>query len=134
MKIGYGRRGETFTRLKQDLLLLRSPLESKQLPCPSPLFGFFYISVLFLDLPTEKGTPLFWYVIFSFSPVGSNIWFKLYGPPSDRDVDLIGSVCWFSQSYFHSKFYSPKLTRWSYCTLLLLYCISALLLYKGYEE
>ncbi|KAI3826747.1 hypothetical protein L1987_00800 [Smallanthus sonchifolius] len=27
-----------------------------------------------------------------FSPVGSNIWFKLYGPPSDRDVDLIGSV------------------------------------------
>nr|GEW92251.1 hypothetical protein [Tanacetum cinerariifolium] len=27
-----------------------------------------------------------------FSPVGSNIWFKLYGPPSDRDVDLIGTV------------------------------------------
>ncbi|GJS39351.1 nicalin-1, partial [Tanacetum coccineum] len=26
-----------------------------------------------------------------FSPVGSNIWFKLYGPPSDRDVDLIGT-------------------------------------------
>ncbi|GKE13888.1 hypothetical protein Tco_1421465, partial [Tanacetum coccineum] len=23
-----------------------------------------------------------------FSPIGSNIWFKLYGPPSDRDVDL----------------------------------------------
>ncbi|GJR14385.1 nicalin isoform X1 [Tanacetum coccineum] len=23
-----------------------------------------------------------------FSPVGSNIWFKRYGPPSDRDVDL----------------------------------------------
>ncbi|PWA47609.1 hypothetical protein CTI12_AA496580 [Artemisia annua] len=30
--------------------------------------------------------------VMSFSPVGSNIWFKLYGPPSDRDVDLIGSV------------------------------------------
>ncbi|GJS59087.1 DUF3531 domain-containing protein [Tanacetum coccineum] len=27
-----------------------------------------------------------------FSPVGSNIWFKLYGPPSDPDVDLIGTV------------------------------------------
>nr|GEZ78506.1 hypothetical protein [Tanacetum cinerariifolium] len=27
-----------------------------------------------------------------FSPIGSNIWFKLYGPPSDRDVDLIGTV------------------------------------------
>nr|GEY91839.1 hypothetical protein [Tanacetum cinerariifolium] len=25
----------------------------------------------------------------SFSPVGSNIWFKLYGPPYDRDVDLM---------------------------------------------
>ncbi|GJV42112.1 ARID DNA-binding domain-containing protein [Tanacetum coccineum] len=27
-----------------------------------------------------------------FSPVGSHIWFKLYGPPSDPDVDLIGTV------------------------------------------
>ncbi|GJY71570.1 hypothetical protein Tco_0475273 [Tanacetum coccineum] len=27
-----------------------------------------------------------------FRPVGSNIWFKLYGPPSDPDVDLIGTV------------------------------------------
>ncbi|GJY72850.1 EF-hand 1, calcium-binding site-containing protein [Tanacetum coccineum] len=62
---------ETFTSLKQDLLLL-----------------------------------------LSFIPVGSNIWFKLYGPPSDRDVDLIGSECPFSSSYyFLSKIYSPKLTR-----------------------
>nr|GFC85225.1 hypothetical protein [Tanacetum cinerariifolium] len=27
-----------------------------------------------------------------FSLVGSNIWFKLYKLPSDRDVDLIGTV------------------------------------------
>ncbi|GJW91353.1 hypothetical protein Tco_0168906 [Tanacetum coccineum] len=30
-------------------------------------------------------------LLLSFSPVGSNIWFKLYGPPSDPDVDLIGT-------------------------------------------
>ncbi|GJW68044.1 structural maintenance of chromosomes-like protein [Tanacetum coccineum] len=54
LKIGYARRGETFTNPKQDpLLLLKSPFETS---------------------------------------VGSNIWFKLYGPPSDRDVDLIGTV------------------------------------------
>ncbi|PWA89696.1 hypothetical protein CTI12_AA110620 [Artemisia annua] len=35
----------------------------------------------------------------SFSPVGSNIWFKLYGPPSDRDVDLIGSLANTSMEY-----------------------------------
>ncbi|GJV86905.1 sodium- and chloride-dependent GABA transporter [Tanacetum coccineum] len=29
---------------------------------------------------------------YNFRPVGSNIWFKLYGPPSDPDVDLIGTV------------------------------------------
>lgn len=28
----------------------------------------------------------------SFNPVDSYIWFELYGSPSDRDVDLIGSV------------------------------------------
>lgn len=28
----------------------------------------------------------------SFNPVDSFIWFELYGTPSDRDVDLIGSV------------------------------------------
>ncbi|GJY17350.1 hypothetical protein Tco_0388841 [Tanacetum coccineum] len=36
-------------------------------------------------------------LLLSFSPVGSNIWFKLYGPPSDPDVDLIFhrySVMW----------------------------------------
>ncbi|RVX16349.1 hypothetical protein CK203_014597 [Vitis vinifera] len=27
-----------------------------------------------------------------FNPVDSYIWFELYGSPSDRDVDLIGSV------------------------------------------
>ncbi|WCJ38945.1 hypothetical protein M5689_019974 [Euphorbia peplus] len=27
-----------------------------------------------------------------FNPVDSNIWFELYGSPTDRDVDLIGSV------------------------------------------
>lgn len=27
-----------------------------------------------------------------FNPIGSYIWFELYGAPSDRDVDLIGSV------------------------------------------
>ncbi|XP_040996754.1 uncharacterized protein LOC121242842 [Juglans microcarpa x Juglans regia] len=27
-----------------------------------------------------------------FNPLDSFIWFELYGPPSDRDVDLIGSV------------------------------------------
>ena len=30
--------------------------------------------------------------ICSFNPVDSFIWFELYGSPSDRDVDLIGSV------------------------------------------
>ncbi|KAK7316497.1 hypothetical protein VNO77_35566 [Canavalia gladiata] len=27
-----------------------------------------------------------------FNPVGSYIWFELFGPPSDRDVNLIGNV------------------------------------------
>ncbi|KAI3683282.1 hypothetical protein L1987_83785 [Smallanthus sonchifolius] len=65
-KIEFGRRGEIFTSLKRvPLLLSKSPLESNSLALS--LFD-------------------------SFSPVGSNIWFKLYGPPSDRDADLIGSV------------------------------------------
>lgn len=29
---------------------------------------------------------------YSFNPVDSYIWFELYGSPTDRDVDLIGSV------------------------------------------
>ncbi|KAF9611195.1 hypothetical protein IFM89_027509 [Coptis chinensis] len=28
-----------------------------------------------------------------FNPTNSYIWFELYGSPTDRDVDLIGSVC-----------------------------------------
>ncbi|GKA27934.1 hypothetical protein Tco_0714102 [Tanacetum coccineum] len=31
-------------------------------------------------------------VSFKLQSCCSNIWFKLYGPPSDRDVDLIGTV------------------------------------------
>jgi hypothetical protein len=38
----------------------------------------------------------------SFNPLDSFIWFEFYGSPSDRDVNLIGSVClfFFSQLFF----------------------------------
>nr|GFB10118.1 hypothetical protein [Tanacetum cinerariifolium] len=43
----------------------------------------------------------------SFSPVGSNICFKLYKPPSDGDVDLIGySVMFIILSVLPSNIYS----------------------------
>ncbi|CAN7037466.1 unnamed protein product [Brassica rapa subsp. trilocularis] len=41
----------------------------------------------------KSGSVLSFKVSFrDFNPVDSFIWFELYGPPSDRDVDLIGSV------------------------------------------
>ncbi|GJS70018.1 transposase, MuDR, MULE transposase domain protein [Tanacetum coccineum] len=43
----------------------------------------------------------------SFSPVGSHIWFKLYGPPSDPDVDLIGTICYLVMLANTSMEYNP---------------------------
>jgi hypothetical protein len=43
-----------------------------------------------------------WFLPCSFTPLDSFIWFEFYGSPSDRDVNLIGSVClfFFSQLFF----------------------------------
>lgn len=41
---------------------------------------------------------LFW--IGSFNPLDSYIWFELYGSPSDRDVNILGSVCLLFSSLF----------------------------------
>ncbi|KAJ3689180.1 hypothetical protein LUZ61_018344 [Rhynchospora tenuis] len=41
----------------------------------------------------ETGSVLAFKVSFrDFNPLGSHIWIELYGEPSDRDVDLLGSV------------------------------------------
>ncbi|KAI3948629.1 hypothetical protein MKW98_027695 [Papaver atlanticum] len=42
---------------------------------------------------TKTGSVLAFKVSFrDFNPIDSHIWFELYGAPSDRDVELIGSV------------------------------------------
>ncbi|PON87762.1 hypothetical protein TorRG33x02_164570 [Trema orientale] len=44
-------------------------------------------------LKSKTGSVLAFKVSFrDFNPIDSYIWFELYGAPSDRDVDLIGSV------------------------------------------
>ncbi|KAH6815982.1 structural maintenance of chromosomes-like protein [Perilla frutescens var. hirtella] len=41
----------------------------------------------------KSGSVLAFKVTFrDFNPLGSNIWFELFGSPTDRDVDLLGSV------------------------------------------
>lgn len=42
------------------------------------------------------------YMMASFNPLDSYIWFELYGSPSDRDVDLLGSVRMFLFHYSYS--------------------------------
>lgn len=52
----------------------------------------------------------------SFNPLDSYIWFELYGSPSDRDVNLIGSVTlsFFNTIYLHSFIQSYSFIHLNY--------------------
>ncbi|KAL6970750.1 hypothetical protein U1Q18_030441 [Sarracenia purpurea var. burkii] len=53
-----------------------------------------------------------------FNPIDSYIWFELYGSPSDRDVDLLGSVIqsWYVMGRL-GAFNSSNLQVWSFYNL-----------------
>lgn len=67
--------------------------------CSRDIFPSLFIQVIYIDIfVLLQYTDLF--IIGSFNPAGSYIWFELYGSPSDREVDLIGSVSEYTLSSF----------------------------------
>lgn len=94
LKKELGRR-EKISRSRRLVLCFLSKLTSE-----SEILFFFYLLHCFTLVSafyhSINYSPLYDHYSYfdncSFNPVDSFIWFELYGTPSDRDVDLIGSV------------------------------------------